>query len=114
MVTVQMKEELKFTIMGHGELFVMTSGVLLMPQLFVNNWAMKLMGLLPIAVLNLDKEQVLSFWTTSFVVEMNQIYLTVLTMGKVSTTVPIVKMPEFSVPFQVCNKHVFVGMTVIY
>ena len=61
MVIVQMKEELKCTIMEHGGLSVMTSGVLLMPELFVNNWAMKLMELLPIAVLNLDKEQVTSF-----------------------------------------------------
>ena len=30
MVTVQMKEELKFITMEHGELFVMISGVLLM------------------------------------------------------------------------------------
>ena len=45
MVTVQMKEELKFFIMEHGELYVMTLGIRLMLQLFVNNWVMKLMGL---------------------------------------------------------------------
>ena len=101
MVTVQMKEELKCTIMEHGELSVMTSGVQLMPELFVNNWAMKVMELLPIAVLNLDKEQVTSFWTIFFAVEVKQVYLTALTMEKVFTIVAIVKMLEFFVPFQV-------------
>ena len=61
MVTVQMKEELRFIIMEHGELFVMIFGVLLMPQLFVNNLDMKLMELLLIAVLNLDKVREILF-----------------------------------------------------
>ena len=101
MVTVQMKEESKFITMEHGELFVMISGVLLMPELFANNWAMKLMVLLLIIVLNLAKEQAVSFWTTSSAVEVNQIYLTVLTMERVFTIVVTVKMLEFSVLFQV-------------
>ena len=46
MVTVQMKEELKCTIMEHGVQCVMTSGVLLMPELFVNNWDMKTDGVI--------------------------------------------------------------------
>ena len=96
-----MKEELKFIIMEHGELFVMISGVLLMPELFVNNWAMKLMVLLLIAGLNLVKEQVISFWTTFFVLEVNQVYLTAVTMERPFTTVAILKMLEFSVLFQV-------------
>ena len=101
MVTVQIKEELKSIIMELGELSVMTSGVLQMPELFVNNWAMNLMESLLIAVLNLDKERVTSFWTTFFAVEMNLIYLTVVTMEKLFTTVAILKMLEFSAPFQV-------------
>ena len=37
MVTVQIKEELKFITMEPGELFVMTFGVQLMLKLFANN-----------------------------------------------------------------------------
>ena len=103
MVIVQIKEELKFIIMEHGEPFVMIFGVLLMPQLFANNLVMKLMGLLLIAVLNLGKELVISFWITSFVEEMKQIYLTAVIMERLFTTVVIVKMLEFSVLFQVAG-----------
>ena len=81
MVTVQMKEELKFTIMENGELFVMILGVPVMLQLFANSWALKVMEWLIIGTLNLGKERVVSFWTTFLAVEMNQTYLTAPTMG---------------------------------
>ena len=81
MVTVQMKEELKFIIMENGELFVMILGVPVMLQLFANSWALKVMEWLIIGALHLGKERVVSFWTTFLAVEMNQTYLTAPTMG---------------------------------
>ena len=81
MVIVQMKEELKFTIMENGELFVMILGVPVMLLLFANNWGLKVMEWLIIGMLNLGKERVVSFWTTFLAVEMNQTYLTAPTMG---------------------------------
>ena len=56
---------------------------------------------LPRVMLNLDKEQVASFWMASLAVEVKKIYLTALTEEKVFTIVSTVKMLEFSVPFQV-------------
>ena len=75
-----MKEELKFSIMEHGELFVMIRGVPVMLQLFANNWALKVMEWLITGMLNLDKEQGVSFWITFLAAEMNQVYLTAITM----------------------------------
>ena len=74
-----MKEELKFSIMEHGELFVMIGGAPVMLQLFANNWALKVMEWLITGMLNLGKEQGVSFWMNFLAVEMNQVYLTAIT-----------------------------------
>ena len=85
------KVELRYGILTTGTQCVMIPGVLLMPMLLADNLGTRRQHM-PTREPTLAKDLEKSFWTICIVMELNDLFSSVLTMDCIATTAGMVKM----------------------